>query len=243
MQMLNYPMSSIVCRMKRLFKDFLDLVFPNTCSICKAPLVEQEEFFCLQCWNELPKERRKGAAPTQIELRLMGRIPLEMGASLFQYQRKSEVQSILQQIKYKGGKDLAFFLGKKLAMARKEEFKRLEGKFLVPVPLHSRKLQKRGFNQSLEIAKGISEQSGLKIKEPIKRIINTSSQTKMNKVERWENVNSAFLATKDLSMGNQGYILVDDVFTTGSTIEACAATLIKAGVRSLSVATLATATH
>ncbi len=227
--------------MGSFLKDFRDLFFPNTCVSCHASLVEHEDFFCTFCWQALPMETRFGESNSEIEKRLSGRVPLFVGFSLFRYERKSTLRKVLKQIKYKGGIELAEFLGCQIAICRKAEFLKLQSATLVPVPLHKKKLRARGFNQSLEIARGICAGSGLPLENIMVRLKNTQTQTRKSKVERWKNVEQAFSVYPGSKVKGRHFILVDDVFTTGSTIESCAETLIKNGAKNLSVVTLATA--
>jgi ComF family protein len=169
-----------------------------------------------------------------------GRIPVEYAAAWCFFRTGGRVQHLIHQMKYKGQKDLGQFMGKLYGQDLTNSDLAREVEVIVPVPLHPKKQRKRGYNQSEYIARGLSE--ALKIPIDTKSLVRTTasdSQTKKNRKMRWENVKEIFVI-KDLeSLENKHVLLIDDVLTTGATMEACATELLKVrGIR-ISIAALA----
>jgi ComF family protein len=157
--------------------------------------------------------------------------------SLFNYQKGNQVQDVLSLIKYQQKTRFAQFLGAKLA---EQIPKQVQFDFIIPVPLHPKKKKLRGFNQSALIAKGIQERINVPVNERIlKRVAHNPSQTTVTKYERWENVKDIFKLIKPSRIEGRHVLLVDDVLTTGATIEACLKQLLTVDGCSVSVATLA----
>lgn len=157
-----------------------------------------------------------------------GRVELQTASSCYLFQKKGSVQKILHAIKYKGNQELARLIGTWYAGDLCADPHVIRSACIIPVPLHSRKLKQRGYNQSEAFAKGLAE--GLKIPLNtgiLKRVEHTASQTRKSRFERWENVEDTFEVTEGPSLKYQHVILVDDVITTGATIEACCRALQK----------------
>jgi ComF family protein len=151
-----------------------------------------------------------------------GRTPLLLASSFYLFQKKGSIQKIMHAIKYKHNKDLAVLVGKWYAEDLKEDPSISTADFVIPVPLHAKKYKLRGYNQSEEFAKGLAE--GLKTNlntTVLKRRAFTETQTRKSKYERWENVEDVFELTQPEIFRYKHVVLVDDVITTGATIEAC----------------------
>jgi len=165
---------------------------------------------------------------------------LERAAAFSFYTRDSRIRKLIHQLKYRGIRDIGFELGRIYARSLKASGF-LEGiDFLIPVPLHKSKERKRGFNQSLMICCGISDVTGLTIDTStlVRRSI-TKTQTKKSRYDRWTNVEGIFRVTDGEKLRNRHILLVDDVITTGSTIEACVSEILSAGNVKVSVVALA----
>ncbi len=228
---------------KNVLTDFGDLFFPQTCLCCRISLVKGEDYICSHCWEDLPKTNFHLIRNNPLEQRLLGRFPLKFGISFFQYVKFGKVQQIINKIKYGNNPELAFYLGAKYGRLCRSFFLAQGVEFVVPVPLHPNKMKIRSYNQSEFIARGLGLKNGLPLLPCIRRVSHTDSQTKKDKIGRWLNVSGAFQIDEQYNIEGKSLILVDDVFTTGATIEACAQVLINAGARNLSVATLAIAVH
>jgi ComF family protein len=210
-----------------MFDDFLSLFFPPCCKACNKLLLKHEELICNLCFIELPRFKNSTDIESKLEKMLKGRIQFTKVYSFFTYQKGSRVQHLLHQLKYNNQPEIGILIGKWMA---NELFKtdNFENSVLVPVPLHPKKLKKRGYNQSSKIAKGISDQLKIPIEESILfRKKFTSTQTKKDKNERWLNVEDVFGINIDLLNKYSKIVLIDDVITTGSTIEACSKIILK----------------
>ncbi|MFA7116282.1 MAG: phosphoribosyltransferase family protein [Bacteroidales bacterium] len=176
------------------------------------------------------------------EKKLWGRCYLLFIVSLFYYYRESSYKLLLYSIKYKGNKDLAYYLGHYLGTLMKKSSSYFSHNidYLIPVPLHPRKKRQRGYNQASIIAKGLSDVLKIPINESILyRNKYTKTQTKIHMGNKWENVNNVFSTKNQNILKNKSILIVDDVLTSGSTAEACYQTLNKIkGIR-ISLATIA----
>lgn len=171
---------------------------------------------------------------------LGGRVPLTNAACLYRFEKGGRVQRLLHAIKYDGKQDLAIALGNGMGEELKNYTCYSAADFIVPIPLHKNKLKTRGFNQSEQFAKGLSEALGAELNTTnMHRSIETSTQTRKKKYERWENVEGVFKLNDHSVFKNKKLVLVDDVITTGATIEAAWLSLKEIEGVSVSLATIA----
>ena len=168
-----------------------------------------------------------------------GRVPIENITAYFFYEKESSYGRILHQIKYHGQKELGFKIGRMFGSElAKSVFQDVDT--LIPVPLHHKKERKRGFNQSEIIAKGMATSLGKPVNTGVlRRRVENPTQTAMSRYERWENVEGIFYLSNPECIANQHILLVDDVLTTGATLEACAIPLLEAEGVMVSIAVLA----
>ena len=222
------------------FKHLLSLFFPHVCQACGESLRKQEEVVCLSCLYKLPKTGFHMHAENPVSRVFWGRVDLNAASSFLFFSKGGKVQHLIHSLKYKGNQETGVYLGRLFGtdLQKSELFENVD--LVIPVPLHPKKQHKRGFNQSSSIAKGIGEAMEIPIvSNKLIRIINTSTQTKKSRESRWDNVKNAFKVRETSSLENKHILLVDDVLTTGATLESCAQNLLKIpGVR-VSVATLA----
>lgn len=224
--------------------DLLELIYPSLCITCGERLVMQENYICLRCWADLPAGHFEREIDNKIEQLFRGRVFIEKAVSWFQYRKGSRYQKLIHYIKYKGLKELGLEAGKRYGriLSDNDLFDDIDA--IIPVPLHERKRKTRGYNQSEWIAMGLADslQKPL-ITDNLVRLIHTPTQTRKGRFERWQNVEGIFGITTPANIENLHILLVDDVVTTGSTLEACAMVLLKiSGVR-LSIVTLAYADY
>lgn len=205
-----------------MLQDFISLIYPRNCVACGNSLFKHEEALCNYCYLNLPKTNFHLQPNNVIKNLFYGRVDIETAGSFYLFSKKGSIQKILHAIKYKGHKDLAVLVGKWYAKDLLSDPSVSQSACIIPVPLHPLKLKQRGYNQSEEFAKGLAD--GLHIPANtglLRRMQNTSTQTRKNKFERWENVEDVFEVSDTESFKNSSVILVDDVITTGATIEAC----------------------
>lgn len=204
----------------------LSLVYPNNCAICDKELPDGMEHMCFACRDELHFTYfEKFKEPSPADELFWGRIDVENVFPLLYFQKGSAVQKILHKIKYGEGKQIGSFMGEMIGghMNENEKFRSIEA--LIPIPLHSKKGFKRGYNQSLMIARGIAEETEKPIVEGLVRNVHRASQTTKGKEERWKNVQSIFEVRPDTLQNKTHVAIVDDVLTTGSTLESAAKTI------------------
>ncbi len=226
---------------RQLGSDLLSLFSPPTCCACGTALVRGEQMMCTHCLMKLPKTNFHKVRDNMIEKSFWGRIRIERATSFFFFMKGSNFQHILHSLKYKGRSDIGVYLGKRFGneLVTQPDFRHFDR--IIPVPLHADKLKKRGYNQSEMIAHGMSKAMGIPVdNKTLVRLTFTETQTKKNRIERWENVKSVFSANPAVNLMDQHVLLVDDVLTTGATIEGCAQALLdKNPTVKISVATLA----
>lgn len=207
--------------MKTLISNFLGLLYPNLCLICGENLLKSEHQICLKCINEIPRTNFHLQKDNPVEKRFWGKADIQKGTSFFFFTKGSPFQKLLHELKYHDNKEIGELMGKYAAvdLLVDETFSSVD--YLVPIPLHPKKYAKRGYNQSELICNGISKiwNKPIEIKS-LKRIRETATQTKKSVFERYENTAGIFEVIDKQAFENKHILLVDDVLTTGSTIEA-----------------------
>lgn len=229
--------------MKPYLKSFLSLFFPELCVICKQALMDGESYFCLDCFLSLPKTNYHLLPDNNPAMdRFAGKVILEKASSFLYYSKGGIGPKIISEIKYRGNPDFGFRMGQYCAetLCRTTFFENIDR--IVPIPLHSSKKRKRGFNQSEKIADGISYESGIFVEcNVLYRSRANTTQTKKNVYERWRNTEDVFMIKNSHQLEGKHILLVDDVLTTGSTLEAAAEALLKIPHLKISILTLAIA--
>lgn len=219
---------------------FVNLIYPKSCCACGALLMTDELHVCMSCRLLLPRTRFHKHFENQFKKIFWGRIPLETGTALYFFEKGGKVQRLIHHFKYRGNTDLGFYLGALLGrdIRGSPHFKGLD--CIVPVPLHPKKKKQRGFNQSEVIARGIASRLSVPCYEHLLiRKQETSTQTRKNRFNRWQNVSEVFETPCPSELTGKSVLLVDDVITTGSTLEACAQKLLAIKDLKVWMATLA----
>lgn len=228
--------------MKQVISDFLNLFFPEVCMACGNSLYSGEKTICTRCMLKLPRTNFHLDAENPVSKLFWGRAPIDYATSYFYFKKHSDVQHLMHHFKYKGNKEIGFFCGKMLGLALNESQYFADVDYIIPVPLHPKKLIKRGYNQSEIIAKGMAEvMKGNVETKTLIRNINSTTQTRKSRYERFENMDGIFGLKDGYHLEGKHVLLVDDVITTGSTLESCALTLLQIPAIRVSVATLACA--
>jgi ComF family protein len=220
-------------------RDFVSLFFPRYCLACLGALVKGEEIICTFCISELPKTNYHLLPTNPIEVRLARRLPFHHAWAFLKFRKEGIVQQLLHQLKYNNHPEVGVSLGRIFGYELREAGFAGEFDMIVPVPLHESRKRKRGYNQSAKFAEGLSHSLGVPWNETIAiRKVKTLTQTRKSKIERWENVKDVFSASSTLIRAKR-ILLVDDIITTGATVEACGKNLVENGCRALSVACIA----
>lgn len=222
--------------------DFLGLFYPELCLSCHAPLVRGEDILCTACLVEVARTDFHLRRDNSLEQAFWGRCRIERAAAFSVYNRGSRIRTLIHLMKYKGRKEIGRSLGSLYGSYLKESDFMSGIDLMIPVPLHPSRLRSRGYNQSDYISQGLSEATRVPVAtDLLRRELQGSSQTKRGRYERWENVEGLFTVTKPGRISGRHLLLVDDVITTGSTMEACVQALHDAADVSVSVIALAAA--
>ncbi len=228
--------------MKRpaFLEDFISLLYPRVCAACGNSLFKHEEVICTYCLYHLPKANFHLMEDSPLDRVFWGRAQLAKTAALYNFQKKSKVQHLIHQLKYKDRKDVGIYLGKILGADLLKSGAFEDVVKVIPVPLHPEKQRKRGYNQSEQIAIGLAKALDIEMDATsFIRTVDTSTQTRKSRFARWENVKEIFQVTAPEALTNRHILLVDDVITTGATLESAAHMLLAIEGVKLSVACLA----
>ena len=226
-----------------VLSDLWRMVFPQTCPGCGIPVTQPQEYLCFCCLATLPETGYWKQPNNPLEQQFWGRLPLLQAHACLFFSEKSITASLLKRLKYRGEEGIGLFLGRHFAnrlSAYDSLFIRPD--VIVPMPLHPKRQRLRGFNQSALIAAGMAQTLLVPVRtDVIVRRKHNVSQTTRSVQERWQNVSGIFHLSKPHQISNLHVLLVDDVITTGSTLESCGQVLLHAPGIQLSVAALATA--
>jgi ComF family protein len=223
-----------------LWDDFISLLFPRLCYGCGNHLMRNETFICTECYILIPRTNYHLKADNPVARLFWGRCMIERAAAFSFYTKDSRIRRLIHQLKYKGVKEVGTELGRIYGNSLKSSGFLDQIDLIIPVPLHPAKIRQRGFNQSDLISVGISDATGIPSDSGI-LIRNSASktQTRKSRYDRWTNVQDIFRVTDQDRLKNKHILLVDDVITTGSTVEACASEILKVENAKVSVAALA----
>lgn len=225
-------------KLSNLWRSMLHFVYPTLCLGCTKPLLQQEELLCIECAGNLPLTNYHHIPDNETATRFMGRIKLMHATSFAYYTKDALLQKMLHQFKYHNNQKVGFFLAKRFAQSLKKTDWIKQIDIIVPVPLHKKKLDHRGFNQSEIIAKELGRILNIPVDtHMLDRKINTESQTLKSREQRLENMEGAF-QLKKTGISHKHILILDDVLTTGATIEACIQPLQNIGSVQISVATI-----
>ena len=223
-----------------MFENLINLFFPKACSGCNSFLLANENVICTVCRHEIPLTNHHKIENNEAVVKFYGRIPIEFAAALFYFHKKGIVQEMIHKLKYKGHQEVGTAIGYWYA----EELKRIAElnsvDYIIPVPLHKKRLKERGYNQVEAFGKSLSESMAIPYNDSVLiRNVYSKTQTKKNLLGRSEVVGSIFSAVQDDSLHNKHFMLIDDVITTGSTLEACGRELLKIPGAKLSIVCMA----
>ena len=227
-------------QIKRLANDVISLLFPELCNGCGRHLFYGEKEICTKCLFDLPFTDYHLFADNRVAKQLWGRLPCNAAMAMLYFKKGTKVQNLIHSLKYKDktavGVKLGYLLGERLKLS--EQYTTID--LIIPVPLHPKKERTRGYNQSKYIADGIAEVLNVPVSNShLLRKLATSSQTKKSRYIRYENMQDVFQISNAEELKQLHVLLVDDVITTGATLEACGNSLLTANIAKLSIAAVA----
>jgi ComF family protein len=225
-----------------MIRSLMHMFFPALCAACGQPLHSSERMICFGCRYRLPRTHFHLQRGNPIEQIFWGRVPLKAASAYYYFRKEGRVQRLLHQLKYKGAAELGREVGRMYGrdLSRSPVFS--SATLVVPVPLAAEKQRIRGYNQSTVFAEGIAERLQLDMQaEGLRKIQHNETQTRKSRYARWENVSGIYQVNTSMNMHGKNVLLVDDVVTTGATLESCARALLQSGAESVSIACIAAA--
>ncbi len=223
-----------------MVKNLINLFFPKICSGCRNSLGDFEHIICTSCRHELPVTNFHSQDDNPLERIFYGRIKLNRATALFYFTKKGIVQELLHNLKYRGHENIGAFLGKWLAHELVSSGNYNEIDLVIPVPLHKKKLRKRGYNQVTLFAKEIASALNASYMDDVLiKTTQTETQVFKKRLARWQQRDEVFQLKNPVKIEGKNILIIDDIVTTGSTIEACGNVLKQANIKSLSLACMA----
>ena len=223
-----------------ILNDFLRLFYPKICGVCEEQLLINEKIICTVCRHDLPLTNFTKFDENSITQKFYGRIDIEKGYSLLFFRKEGITQKIIHELKYRENEEIGEFFGNWLGeiVQEKKEFKEVD--FIIPVPLHPKKLKQRGYNQVTKFGEKLSNYLQIPyLENELVRVSATKTQTFKARFERFSNVDTKFLLKNPLFFNNKHILLIDDVITTGATLESCANEFQKSQNCKISILTMA----
>jgi ComF family protein len=230
----------MIAQLKNIVSSTLHLFYPHICNGCGSDLLEKDNLLCLKCIHNLPHTGFADLPNNPVEKYFWGRIPITAAYSQFYFSKEFLMQHLIHQLKYKGDTEIGFYLGEIMGktLLKSSRFSSVDA--LIPLPLYADKEHKRGYNQAAVICNGMSAIMNVPVLSgAVIRRHATETQTRKHRTERWENVKQGFKVVKEKELVGKHLLLVDDVVTTGATLEACGNVILNATDAKLSIATLA----
>jgi ComF family protein len=229
---------------KDTVKSLFHLFFPHHCCGCGSDIVSNEQVLCLSCIERLPVTHFAGHADNPVEKIFAGRLLINSAASYLYFTKDSLLQQLVHQLKYKNNRAIGLYLGRRMGETIKASNRFTTIDALVPLPLFAARERKRGYNQAAVLCEGIAAILQVPVlHHVIARHMATATQTKKTRIERWENIAGKFRLLQPDAIQHKHILLVDDVITTGATIESCGQALLSAGDVALSLFTMAYTTR
>lgn len=227
---------------KKAISGIMHMAYPETCLSCGHTLNMEETCLCHECLWNLPATNHKSKTENSAAVRFYGKLPFEKCDCFFYYKKGSTMQTLIELMKYKGYTELCEFMGHYAGINLNREKFFADIDLIVPVPLHPSRYKKRGYNQSEMIARGLSKAGHIPVDtKTLIRKVGNQTQTKRSIYDRWKNVNTIFSLSDTGNFDGKHILIVDDVLTSGSTLEACGNEVLKAKDIKISFFTLAQA--
>lgn len=224
--------------LKEIKESVIHLFFPHVCTGCGNDILSNQSVLCIRCMDAMPETNFEQHANNPIEKMYWGRLPLVSGTAQFYFTKESLMQHLMHQFKYKNNRSLGLQLGQIMG-EQIQRSGRIKPDALIPLPLFPVKEKRRGYNQATLLCLGMAAIMKIPVIEnAVIRPQHTETQTKKGRIERWKNMEGKFILNEQEAIKNKHLLLVDDIITTGATLEACGAELLKADNVKLSIASL-----
>ena len=224
----------------KLLKDFFYLFYPNICANCKEQLLQNEKVICTFCRHDLPLTNFKSYTRNKVSSIFSGRITIEKAYALLFFRKQGITKNLIHDLKYKGNESVGVFFGNWIGeiVVKNKEFSTVD--FIVPVPIHAKKKKIRGYNQVTKFGECLSMHLKVPLNEDILiRQSATKTQTLKSRFERFNDLESKFLARNTSIFKEKHILIIDDIIRTGATLEACAKELLKTPGIKISILTIA----
>ena len=222
------------------FKDLFHIFFPEQCIVCEKSLSEGEYPICVHCRHDLPLTNFSFEKNNIVETSFYGRIDLQSATALLYFYKKGNVQKLIHELKYRNNKEIGTFLGNWLGddLVQSQRFNNVD--CIIPVPLHPKKLKQRGYNQVTRFGESLSYKLQVPfIEDLLIRKTYAKTQTYKHREDRIQSIEGIFDVIDKERIKNKHILLIDDVITTGSTIESCCLVLNQIPSVKISIATMA----
>lgn len=230
----------ILTKLSNIANDINTLLFPHTCFGCNDRLTRGEKLLCTVCRHQLPLTDYTFNEENPVDRIFYGRINIKKASSFLHFTDYGIVKNLIHHLKYKNQEQIGEFLGNWYGQILVENNHLPKVDFVIPVPLHRIKLRKRGYNQTALFAKQLATHLGSQYLDHVLiKTANTRTQTKKNRLARWYDNKSLYTVVDTHLLDNKTILLVDDVITTGATMELCAGELLKIEGTSLFLASIA----
>jgi len=225
-----------------IFADFFAMLYPNSCISCEGKLHRNEGLICTLCRHQLPITQYHRIEENPLAKRFWGRFPFQHAFAYLKYVKHGKVQKMIHALKYQGHESLSEQLGNWYGKDLKADGFVQKFDWILPIPLHKSRQKQRGYNQSDGFAKGLANVLQAAYgPHLLQRVKSSRTQTKKSRYNRWLNVKDLFIVTDSTKIKGKHILLVDDVITTGATMEACAQVLLAAECASISLGAMASA--
>lgn len=230
----------MISSLKSYLNDFAHLIYPHHCEGCGTDILQNSQLLCGECIVQIPETGFTAMQENTVEKRFYGRLPIQTATAAYYFTKESLMQHLMHQLKYKGNKEVGVYLGKLLGYQLLQSNRFNDVDVLVPLPLNPKREFKRGYNQAMMICEGIAEvlQKPIASKAVIRTVF-TETQTKNDRIHRWENMDGVFAVMDEKQLKNKHVLLIDDIITTGATLEACGKVLLENNLKAISIAAVA----